>query len=172
MADTKISELAAADTLDGSELVPIVQDSSTVAATLDDIAALSGTPVWADYTPALTASSSNPTMGSGSVAVGRYVQDGETISGWARIVFGTGMAAGSGTYRISLPVAPKTETVERVVGSTFHWIGTGGSVPAGAAAIPASATYVALRAGGIHVDSGAGWVATGEINISFTYEAA
>lgn len=43
MADTKISELDAAATLDGSELVPIVQDSATVAATLDDIAALSGT---------------------------------------------------------------------------------------------------------------------------------
>lgn len=56
MADTKISELDAAATLDGSELVPIVQDSATVAATLDDIAALSGTSV-TGYFPDMAPSS-------------------------------------------------------------------------------------------------------------------
>lgn len=56
MADTKISELDAAATLDGSELVPIVQDSATVAATLDDIAALSGTSV-SGYFPDMAPSS-------------------------------------------------------------------------------------------------------------------
>lgn len=40
MADTKISELAAAAALDGTELVPVVQDGDTVQTTAQDIADL------------------------------------------------------------------------------------------------------------------------------------
>lgn len=42
MADVKISELDAAAALDGTELVPIVQDGVTVKATAQDIADLGG----------------------------------------------------------------------------------------------------------------------------------
>lgn len=60
---------------------------------------------WQTYTPTLTATTSNPTLGSGSAQTGRYTRLGNTIIGQARVAFGTsGVAAGSGEYRVSLPV--------------------------------------------------------------------
>lgn len=60
-----------------------------------------------DWTPTLTASSTNPTMGSGSSAAGSYTggASGEYVEGHGRILFGTsGVNAGSGVYIVSLPV--------------------------------------------------------------------
>jgi hypothetical protein len=70
------------------------------------ITSLGGTATaWTSYTPALTASTTNPTLGTGSVVAGKYKQIGKTVFGWAKLQFGTsGVAAGSGVYRISLPV--------------------------------------------------------------------
>lgn len=42
MADTKISDLTAAGSVDGSELVPIVQSATTKSATLSQVAGLAG----------------------------------------------------------------------------------------------------------------------------------
>jgi hypothetical protein len=61
---------------------------------------------WNSFTPVLTASTTNPTLGSGSSAVGewRYLDNGDWIVYQGKITFGTsGVGAGSGTYRISLP---------------------------------------------------------------------
>ena len=60
---------------------------------------------WTNYTPTLTASSSNPTLGSSTVT-GRYKQlDSKTYIIQARLDVVTGGAwnAGSGEYRFSLP---------------------------------------------------------------------
>lgn len=59
------------------------------------------------YTPLLLASTTSPTLGSGSQAMGRYWLD--PITGWVRgqgfIRFGTsGVSAGSGNYIVTLPV--------------------------------------------------------------------
>lgn len=59
------------------------------------------------YTPTLTATGSNPTLGTGGFASGTFSVD---AAGWVsakgRVVFGSsGTAAGSGTYAIALPVA-------------------------------------------------------------------
>jgi hypothetical protein len=63
---------------------------------------------YSGYTPALTAVSSNPTLGTGSNAQGRYTQDGKHVVGYASIGFGSsGVGAGSGAYRVSLPVAAR-----------------------------------------------------------------
>lgn len=57
-----------------------------------------------DWTPVLSASTP-PTLGTGAVQLGRYVQLGELVAGYAVIQFGTsGENAGSGTYTISRPV--------------------------------------------------------------------
>lgn len=61
---------------------------------------------WTSYTPALTASTTNPTLGSGSQQTGAYLQMGKTIFAQGHIAFGSsGVAAGSGRYSISIPVA-------------------------------------------------------------------
>jgi hypothetical protein len=67
---------------------------------------------WQLYTPALTATTTNPTLGTGSVAFGHYYQIGKQVTVQFRIVFGTsGVNAGSGLYRVSLPVTPETTTI-------------------------------------------------------------
>lgn len=71
---------------------------------------------WADYVPALSAAVTPPTLGSGSVQQGRWTKIGRQVTGWAFIAFGTsGAAAGSGEYRISLPVPPRLTAVNNVV---------------------------------------------------------
>lgn len=60
---------------------------------------------WTSYTPLLTASTTNPTLGTGSLATGAYALWGDAVYYLFRFRFGTGAAAGSGTYRVSLPVA-------------------------------------------------------------------
>lgn len=60
------------------------------------------------YTPALTAGTTNPTLGSGSVTSGQYTQVGKFVVGYFYISFGTsGTAAGTGNYFVSLPVAAR-----------------------------------------------------------------
>ncbi len=68
---------------------------------------------WQSWTPTLTGASTNPTLGTNSVAEGRYTQIGKTVICQINIKFGTsGTNAGSGTYYISLPVAAKTALSE------------------------------------------------------------
>jgi hypothetical protein len=60
---------------------------------------------WISYTPSLTSSGTTPTLGTGSVATGKYKKIGKTVFGWAKIQFGSsGVSAGTGIYRISLPI--------------------------------------------------------------------
>ena len=70
------------------------------AATMNQIGA-----AWETWTPALTASVTNPTLGTGSTITGRYGRVQKTVFGNARIIFGTsGVAAGSGFYYVSTPI--------------------------------------------------------------------
>jgi hypothetical protein len=63
------------------------------------------------YTPALTATVTNPTLGAGT-ATGTYSRFGNWVYARGRIVFGAGMTAGSGNYTISLPYAARIQTFE------------------------------------------------------------
>lgn len=97
---TKISELAAASALSGTELVPVVQGGVTERTTAQDIADLaqSGTPVFADYTPTLTQSAAVAKTSSS-----RYCEIGKLVMVWVRLdVTATGTA--SNTITVSLPV--------------------------------------------------------------------
>lgn len=56
------------------------------------------------YTPTLTATTTNPTLGTGSLQDGWFHRVGQFIQGGAIFQFGTtGADAGSGNYQISLP---------------------------------------------------------------------
>ena len=72
-----------------------------------DIPAITATGTWTEWTPTLTASSSNPTA-SNVTAESRYMQIGKTVIGKAQM---TVSAAGSGNYRIPLPVTPRSTAV-------------------------------------------------------------
>lgn len=73
----------------------------------------------ATYTPELSASTSAPTLGTGSFASGRFVRIGKLVFNNGVIQFGTaGTAAGSGSYRIVLPV----EAYAAVAGSRVGFV--------------------------------------------------
>jgi hypothetical protein len=76
------------------------------AATMNQIGA-----VWETWTPALTASTTNPTLGTGSSITGRYGRIQKTVFGNVTILFGSsGVAAGTGFYFVSLPVTAQSNT--------------------------------------------------------------
>jgi hypothetical protein len=54
------------------------------------------------YTPALTAATTSPNLGAGSVT-GKFYQIWDQIFVWAQFRFGAGFSAGSGTYIMTLP---------------------------------------------------------------------
>jgi len=74
------------------------------AATLNTIGA-----AWETYTPTLTASTTNPTLGTGSSAAGKYGRVNKLVYGQGQINFGSaGVSAGSGFYFVSLPITALT----------------------------------------------------------------
>lgn len=84
-----------------------------------------GPPAWTSWNPALTAASSNPTLGSGSSVAGSYLQMGKFVVASGIIRFGSsGVNAGSGEYYVSLPV--NMQNVDQVAGSgAFYDSSTG-----------------------------------------------
>lgn len=95
---------------------------------------------WTTYTPTLTAATTNPTLGTGSTATGRYTQIGKLVTCYFEIVFGSsGVNAGSGEYRVSVPVEanPNQDRARLYIGS--------GSI---SAASPDAVRYAFLRFGG------------------------
>jgi len=71
-----------------------------------------GTGRWLPYTPVLTATTADPTLGTGGVAEGTWTRFGRTVIGNARIQFGSGggAAAGTGVYHVSLPTPRQVQT--------------------------------------------------------------
>ena len=68
---------------------------------------------YTSFTPTLTAVTTDPTLGTGPTQTGGYVQFGTLVTGQAQIRFGSsGAAAGSGAYRVNLPVSADT-TLQR-----------------------------------------------------------
>jgi hypothetical protein len=86
---------------------------------------------WTIYTPVLTASTTNPVIGNGSIT-GRYVSIGATIIGEIRIIAGTsGFSRGLGAYSVSLPTLavfenfqPVGQVVVRDEGPGLNYFGT------------------------------------------------
>lgn len=124
MADTKITELPAASTLDGTELVPVVQSSATAKSTAGDIAALN-----------------NPMTAVGDLVIGG------TAGAPARLAVGTDgyvltLASGSPAWAAAAWINPMTTEGDLIVGGTSGAadrlaIGTDGQVLTLASGTPA-----------------------------------
>jgi hypothetical protein len=79
--------------------------NSNVRDNLNEVAPLFA--AWTSWTPVLTATTTNPTIGTGNIRTGQYQKVGTLVNVQFRIVFGTsGVAAGSGVYRFTLPITP------------------------------------------------------------------
>lgn len=112
---TKISELAAASALSGTELVPVVQGGVTERTTAQDIADLaqSGTPVFAAWTPTLTQSGTV----TATVAIGRSVTIDKFVTAWFRLsVTGTGTANNQITVTLPSTAVASNASVGHGVG--------------------------------------------------------
>ena len=90
---------------------------------------------WTTYNPSWTSSSTNPSIGNGSIT-GRYKTIGKTVFVHIQLVWGSSTSGGSGLWQISLPVtAYNSNSV--VLNATYldngtHWyVGTAYSAYAG-----------------------------------------
>lgn len=94
--------------------IPVLLPGETLAA--GEAQALAGLVV--PYTPTLTSSGgTQPVLGTGGSAVGEWSQNGSMIDYRARIDFGSaGVVAGSGDYRISLPIPADSDWPPGAVG--------------------------------------------------------
>lgn len=81
---------------------------------------------WAAYTPTLTASTTNPNLGTAQSVVAAFTRVGKTVH-WRAVLQsgGTGISAGSGTYNLTLPVAIRAGLPFPIVGSGWMY-GNGG----------------------------------------------
>lgn len=144
---------------------------------------------YTSYTPTLTGSSSNPTLGSGSSATGYYKRLGRMVFGYCTVAFGTsGVAAGSGYYGLLLPVAPVNRDQPIGIGYCYDNSDNNRFVVAAAAVSPyywsaatAKAIIVVTNVAGAGIGTGANpvgaavpwtWAASDSISLQFNYEAA
>src|SRR4051812_20043933 len=79
------------------------------------------------YTPILTASTTNPVLGTGEIK-GFYYNIWDMVYCWGYFKFGTGFSVGSGTYLISLPFTAANSNgfssslgLSDIVGNGYAW---------------------------------------------------
>lgn len=147
------------------------------------------TGAYTSYTPTLTASTTSPTLGTGSSATGYYKRIGRMVTGYCQILFGTtGVAAGSGYYGLLLPVVPANRNQPIGTGYCYDNSDSGRFVVAAAAvstffwsAATAKAIIVNTNVAGEGIGTGNNpvgaaapwtWAASDQILIQFSYEAA
>ncbi len=140
--------------------------------------------VYSDWTPSLTASSSNPTA-SATSGENRYTQIGDKVTG---VGYMQVTAAGSGTIRIPLPVAPRSSSAAWMIAGEWMLVtGAGTAVETGQLVKVASQNYCHARRVPDYVNTVLGqptqdlthsrlgdFVAAGATYLvwTFTYEAA
>jgi len=137
------------------------------AATMNSIGA-----AWETWTPALTASTTNPTLGTGSSQTGQYGRINKIVIGNGAISFGTaGVAAGSGLYFFSIPVT--AQAAGPVCGSWFAYDASTGAIRVGTLGLD-STTRMVLQYEGSYMSNGAPWTwaASDLIRVAFYYQAA
>lgn len=159
-------------------------DSATVTASdfdthLRDFANAFG--AFTSYTPTLTASTTSPTLGSGSTAAGKYLRVQKLVIAQFQIIFGSSMAAGSGTYYVSLPVTASTTSPYRHIGEGYFYDSSTSALLRPALTLPndgtkVRATYPATWPTGTETSVAHGtpwtWAQSDQLNGWLVYEAA
>lgn len=134
-----------------------------------------GGSAWTTYTPSLTGTESNPSLGSGSTAQGRYWRVGRTVTVEVIIKFGSGMSKGGGFYEVSLPVTARTQTVGRRTGSAYVFDNSANEFYDGISFINSGATTKArlsINSDVVQDDVPITFAASDELGFQITYEAA
>ncbi|GGP56090.1 hypothetical protein [Streptomyces abikoensis] len=82
-----------------------------------------GATAWSTYTPTWTATTTNPSLGNGTL-VGSYLITGKICHVSIMLTIGSTTNKGSGAYRISLPVATANTSCPGVLGASFSRSGS------------------------------------------------
>lgn len=105
---------------------------------------INGFGAWTSYTPTWTASTTNPTIGNGTIT-GAYLQVNKLVMCYGKITVGTTTTAGTGAYTISVPVnASAAITGTNIPGNGTIWF-RDASVPGDYMAIPVFAVNNAFQ---------------------------
>jgi hypothetical protein len=133
---------------------------------------------WVSYTPTLTATTTNPSIGTGATAVGRYTQIGKLICYYGKIILGTSASAGTGNWVLDLPVTAATTVASPRIGYwtvTQTTAGNGMFVAFAATSTTMQSRYPAswpLGASTVVSNSTGTWASGSELNWQVFYEAA
>lgn len=141
---------------------------------------------WQSWTPTITGSTTNPTLGTSAVQEGFYCQVGKLVVAQAFITFGTAsVAAGSGAYSIPLPVAADTSTNRYMVTGNLYANDSSASVALAGGITMVNGTtysgngrmfYTATHPTGTLTEVGAAapwtWAASDALRATFVYRAA
>ena len=156
-------------------------DSAPAADASVDNPWLSQAAAWTTYTPTLTAATTNPTLGAGAYATGRYTQVGRLVIGKCKIQFGTGYNAGSGAYWVSLPVTARAVIAGEAGTAGYGFLFNGNTnayVPIQALQLTTTtvglyygATYNGAATIATHAVPWA-WISNCSVEFQFQYEAA
>lgn len=130
-----------------------------------------GAGAWKTYTPTVTATVTNPVLGTGGAAYGLYQQIGKTVHFKVRIESGTNPSAGAGEYRFQLPVPTTTLGGTQILGAGYIYDSVG---TACVATYATSTTFVILGSGqSSNASNGVFHITSGRVyTITGTYEAA
>jgi len=93
----------AGETVTAAMLNAQVRDNLNVISPLGDITQLT------QYTPVLTATTTNPTLGTAGTISGAYSRIGGQVAGTFTLVFGTTPSSGSGSYLVTVPAAANSQ---------------------------------------------------------------
>lgn len=131
---------------------------------------------WTTYPPTLTATVTNPILGSGSTSVGKYFKIGRLVSGVFTIWFGTaGGSVGSGIYRVALPYVVAVPPVDHwIIGHGYIYDSSAGTFMATVLAVkPDGSLDIFPYNSPIAIGAASPWVwATSDrIEAQFTYES-
>lgn len=127
---------------------------------------------WTAYTPALTALTTNPTLGN-STLTGKWARFGKLYHFRISLTIGSTFTAGSGAYFLSLPMS-SVFGIETGVGQA---VSVAGATRRGYIADLASATTLLLIRGADdtlldHTGAGAAWAAGHKVGVLGTCEVA
>ena len=129
---------------------------------------------WESFTPNLTASTTNPTLGTGSSRTGRYGQIDTLAYGQGQINFGSsGVIAGSGFYFVSLPLTAQSSG--KVIGQFQFFDSSALAVYIGTLISDTTTRSLMYYNNPSSVASNAApftWAASDFIRYTFQYEAA
>ncbi|HUX69017.1 MAG TPA: hypothetical protein VMV41_00740 [Cellulomonadaceae bacterium] len=126
---------------DGTTPMSIIQMIKSAQQSVETVA---GMLAWTAYTPAWTATTTNPVLGNGALT-GAYARTGKVVHYTILLSPGSTTTFGAGTYLFSLPILRKNAgwgafgSVYAVVAGAVYTGGAGGQTPTTVAALIGSA---------------------------------